>query len=286
MNVITAYLDTMFSAHPQTPRMLEAKAELQAMMEDAYASLIAAGRSENEAVGQVISDFGNIDEVAPVLGISSDVAVAAGGTDRGSVPATAAHPPVTLDEAHLFADAHQRTRFRLTAAVILLALSPAAVVFLPAAARAGILPFEEDAAVFTGTLVVLLLAAIGLLLFISAARIHASPRRIAEGRFSTNPAVSRWAEALAERHEHGRIRALQLAVLLSILSPLPLIGVVLFWGDSPQHELWIAIGVVIILFVVAVALGMLLPRAWAHTVADTLTRGAYGRKRSAPTRRK
>ena len=36
MNVIIAYLDTMFSPYPRTPRMLEAKAELQAMMEDAY----------------------------------------------------------------------------------------------------------------------------------------------------------------------------------------------------------------------------------------------------------
>ena len=41
MNVIVAYLDSMFNAYPQTPRLLEAKAELQAMMEDAYASFIA-----------------------------------------------------------------------------------------------------------------------------------------------------------------------------------------------------------------------------------------------------
>ena len=72
MNVIIAYLEAMFSAYPQTPRLLEAKAELQGMMEDAYTSLIGEGRSEDEAVGQVIRDFGNLDEVAPVLGIASD----------------------------------------------------------------------------------------------------------------------------------------------------------------------------------------------------------------------
>ncbi len=73
MNVIIAYLETMFSAYPQTSRLQEAKAELQAMMEDAYTSLIAEGRAENEAVGQVIRDFGNLEEVAPVLGIASDI---------------------------------------------------------------------------------------------------------------------------------------------------------------------------------------------------------------------
>lgn len=60
MNVVIAYLETMFSAYPQTPRLLEAKAEPQGMMEDAYTSLIAEGRSENEAVGQVIRDFVNL----------------------------------------------------------------------------------------------------------------------------------------------------------------------------------------------------------------------------------
>lgn len=64
MNVIIAYLETMFSAYPQTARLQEAKAELQAMMEDAYTGLIAEGRAENEAVGQVIRDFGNLEEVA------------------------------------------------------------------------------------------------------------------------------------------------------------------------------------------------------------------------------
>ena len=77
MNVIIAYLETMFSPYPQTPRLLEAKSELQAMMEDAYNGLIASGSSHNEAVGQVITDFGNLDELAPVLGISAEIHPAA-----------------------------------------------------------------------------------------------------------------------------------------------------------------------------------------------------------------
>lgn len=121
MNVHLAYLDTMFSAYPQTPRLLEGKQELQGMMEDAYNSFIADGLSENEAVGRVITEFGNLDELAPVLGIASDIAPAMQGEDRAAgdpaAPgATAApqHPryePITLDEAQGFADVRKRTQW-------------------------------------------------------------------------------------------------------------------------------------------------------------------------------
>lgn len=73
MDVINAYLETMFSPYPQTPRLLEAKEDLRGMMEDAYNEAISAGRSNNEAVGKVITEFGNLDELAPVLGITSDI---------------------------------------------------------------------------------------------------------------------------------------------------------------------------------------------------------------------
>lgn len=280
MNIVIAYLDSMFSTYPQSPRLLQAKAELHAMMEDAYTSLLAQGLSENEAVGQVIRDFGNLNEIAPALGIASDLgAVAGAGTAETGRPATPApYPPVTLEEAQEYAAAHQRTRFRLSAAVVLFVLSPIVLILLPAAGEAGLLPVAEQAGVFIGLLALLVVAAAGVVLFISAARVQASPRRIAEGRFAADPVVTRWADALAERHERGRIRALQLAVTLCIAASIPLIAFVLFLDGSPHHEVWIAAGVVIVLAVVAVALGILLPRAWAQTVADKLARGARARR--------
>lgn len=280
MNVIDAYLDSMFSAYPQTPRLLEAKTELHDMMEDAYTTLVAEGRSENEAVGQVIRDFGNLEEIAPVLGIVPDITPTSGGVG-GEARAAAQHPPVTSEEAHTYADAQQRTRYRLSTAVILFVLSPIALIFLPVAAESGLLPLTEGAGVFAGLVVLLVVVAAGVVLVLSAARAGAVPRRIAEGRFTANPVVSRWADALADRHERGRIRGLQIAVLLSIMAPIPLIGFVLFLGDSPQHGRWIVVGIVIVLAVVAIALGILLPRAWAHTVADKLTQGALGRRRAS-----
>ena len=73
MDTIETFLDNMFAPYPATPRLTEARAELRAMMEDAYNDAIAQGKTHNEAVGQVITDFGNLHELAPVLGIAQDI---------------------------------------------------------------------------------------------------------------------------------------------------------------------------------------------------------------------
>ena len=73
MNAIKNYLDNMFRNLPNTEEVRRAKSELLQMMEDKYEELIAEGKTENEAVGIVISEFGNLDELAESLGISEAV---------------------------------------------------------------------------------------------------------------------------------------------------------------------------------------------------------------------
>lgn len=73
MNAIKSYLDNMFRNLPNTEEVRRAKSELLQMMEDKYEELIADGKSENEAVGIVISEFGNLDELAESLGITEAV---------------------------------------------------------------------------------------------------------------------------------------------------------------------------------------------------------------------
>lgn len=69
METIKNYLETMFANMPNTSEVKRAKYELGQMMEDKYTELKAEGKSENEAVGIVISEFGNLDELADDLGI-------------------------------------------------------------------------------------------------------------------------------------------------------------------------------------------------------------------------
>lgn len=69
MDTIRTYLDNMFQAFPDTPDVRRAREELLQMMEDKYTELKAEGKTENEAVGIVISEFGNIDELMEDLGL-------------------------------------------------------------------------------------------------------------------------------------------------------------------------------------------------------------------------
>ena len=67
MEAIRNYLETMFLNLPNTPEVYKAKNELWQMMEDKYTELKNEGKSENEAVGTVIAEFGNLDELANSL---------------------------------------------------------------------------------------------------------------------------------------------------------------------------------------------------------------------------
>lgn len=69
METIKNYLDNMFANLPKTNQMLKLKNDLLLNMEEKYNELKNDEKSENEAIGIVISEFGNIDELINELGI-------------------------------------------------------------------------------------------------------------------------------------------------------------------------------------------------------------------------
>lgn len=71
MEIIRNYLENMFQSLPNTSQVQRAKYELGQMMEDKYTELREEGKTDNEAIGIVISEFGNLDELAEDLGIAS-----------------------------------------------------------------------------------------------------------------------------------------------------------------------------------------------------------------------
>lgn len=74
MNMIRNYLESMFAQMPNTSEVRKAKEELGQMMEDKYSELIRQGVSENEAIATVISEFGNLNEIAADLGLDPAIA--------------------------------------------------------------------------------------------------------------------------------------------------------------------------------------------------------------------
>lgn len=83
METIRTYLENMFARLPQTPQIIRLENDMLRTMEDKYEELKSQGKSENEAVGIVISEFGNIDELLAELDLQApeDAACAQDGPE-------------------------------------------------------------------------------------------------------------------------------------------------------------------------------------------------------------
>ena len=73
METIKAYIETMFKGVDATSEILDLKEEISSNMQERYEELKKQGKSENESVGTVISEFGNIDELLSEMGYASEI---------------------------------------------------------------------------------------------------------------------------------------------------------------------------------------------------------------------
>lgn len=268
MNAVTAHLEAVFDAYPQTSAILGAKAELQTMMEDAYEGLVATGATPSDASARVIADFGNLDELAPALGVATH---RAHRRDRGDIETTSpSYPPVTVVEARSFSETARVARFQLGTAVAAFVASPIPIVLLIAVAHEGLLPLTVEAAIGVGIGLLLLIATGGALSLVRMFSHLAPYERVRNGRFPPNVTVEHWADDLAASHERRRAASLAVAVALWVLSPFPLILAALA-EPTPSQGLWIAGGTALILAAVASGLLIQLPSTWARYVAEKLT---------------
>lgn len=147
MDTIKNYLESMFAGLPNTPDVQKAKSELWQMMDDKYSELIAEGKAENEAIGIVISEFGNLEEIADSLGIRGYMA--------GGVRPTQGRM-LNLAEAKKYISDRSSRGFMIGLAILLFITSPVGFIL-------AIPPNHYESAVSEETRI-----AIGLILFFSA----------------------------------------------------------------------------------------------------------------------
>lgn len=277
MDTIDTFLDAMFAPYPATPRLLEAKGELRAMMEDAYADAVSSGRSHNEAVGQVITDFGNLEELAPALGILPDLRSARAEADLApgpqrpttDTPSPSGYPVVTLPEAQELAEARRTTSSALGTAVCLFVVAAVPLVTLQGLIEAKYLAMDEDLATSAGMIVAVLIVAAGVMLLMRRSRAFAGVRHLLQSEFTRDPIVESWSARLRLDHEPARTRALTISVMLWILSSVPLLATGMT-QDGPEARDTSVLGLAGTLVIVAAGLRIYLPTAWAASTYDTL----------------
>ncbi|WP_208559981.1 permease prefix domain 1-containing protein [Marinilactibacillus kalidii] len=99
MNTIEEYVNKMFKNVVKTEETEQLKVDILANMEDRYTALIEEGASDNEAIGTVIVEFGNIDEVLNEMGLNHE---GAPEEELGDVMV------VEVDDAHEYIEARRR----------------------------------------------------------------------------------------------------------------------------------------------------------------------------------
>ncbi|AWE41494.1 permease prefix domain 1-containing protein [Actinobaculum sp. 313] len=296
MDTISTFLDAMFAPYPETPRLLEAKRELRAMMEDAYADAMASGKSHNEAVGSVITDFGNLEELAPVLGILPDIRTTAKLDDDevtnsaahdGVAGTTAAalrghdstyeephHTVITLPDAQALAEARRSTSTLLANGVALCVLAGAVFLTFLGLAKGdngiGVLPLNDNQAAALGLPCALVLVAVAVGLFIRRQQAFVGLEHLVDGTFTRDPIVTAWAARLRIENEGKRSRALAVAVTLWILAAIPVLAAA-FLSDNDGNREYMLLAFAVALLMVATGLRIFLPTNWAAATHDTVT---------------
>ncbi|SDD17662.1 hypothetical protein SAMN02799630_02325 [Paenibacillus sp. UNCCL117] len=157
MDTIISYLDNMFKALPRTGQVLKLKQDLLAGMEEKYYELKSEGRSENEAIGIVISEFGNIDELVSELGV--------GQPHREEAEIL---PYLSEEETMDFLVAKIKSSLLVAIGTVLCIAGAALLILISSLGEDGLLTagISENTAALVGLVVMFVLVALAVCLFI------------------------------------------------------------------------------------------------------------------------
>ncbi|HWT74461.1 MAG TPA: permease prefix domain 1-containing protein [Mobilitalea sp.] len=155
METIRNYLDNMFAGLPKTARVMDLKNNILSNMEEKYNELKSQGKSENEAIGIVISEFGNIEELVNELGIRKD-------------GETASLPVVTREEVENYMTVKKTMGIQVGIGVFLCILGPALLILINHLLEKGIIAndLSSDTTGIPGVIILLVLVALAVGIFI------------------------------------------------------------------------------------------------------------------------
>lgn len=243
MEAIRNYLETMFLNLPNTPEVYKAKNELWQMMEDKYTELKAEGKSENEAVGIVISEFGNLDDLAKDLGIDQFI-------QENPLPDG---KPLPLEDVKRFLSDQSRHAFRIALGVMLCIMSICGPIFCDAL---SVFIFKKanflDA---LGVCILFLLIAIAVGLFIYSGVMIGRWNYLKAERYVTDFATTEYLHQCVESYKPTYALLLTVGVILCVVCFIPAIvldtfsGYSAFWADCSGGFIFILIGIGVFLIV-------------------------------------
>lgn len=233
------------------------------MMEDKQQELMDRGHSEAQAVGTVIAEFGDPQEVAPALGIDQEMR----GTPGAVGTSSHALPVLTVERARTYAETVRRSQPLSMIAIPMFVLSPVPMIALLGITGGSATQLPQDWAVAVGLVVLLALVALGVLLLVLRGSRLTDVRDIEEGRFTGSAAVCAFAEDLDRDHSRHTTVSTAISTAMWILSAVPVLLTSILSDDASS---WPLFGVCGTLLIIATGLATHIRTSWVENVTSTL----------------
>lgn len=240
METIKNYLDNIFSSLPKSVEIIKMKEELLSNMEDKYNELKESGKTENEAIGIVISEFGNIDELVKELGINTTT------REVENIPT------ITMEEAENYMKDKIKYGKVIAIGVVLCILAPAMLIFTHSLIVDGIFGTAIAIDVLEGLsiipLCILVAIAVGLFIY---ADTKLDKYKYLEEDFILPLHVEQRVKNLKQEFVPTFTKLTIVGVILCVLSPIALIVLSALGGYNDDKLS--SYGVIALLIMVAVA---------------------------------
>lgn len=266
MDTIRNYLDNMFMGYPQKNQILQAKEELLSMMEDKYNQLKEEGKTENEAVGIVISEFGNLQEVSAALGLDNET--------------------IKTKEEVKYIDPQEVTNYindtnqyfpKVVLGISLCIVSVAVFLMFIAMYHLGYLNLSEDQSALLGLTIMFPIVAIGVYLIVTNTMQLSKYEHLNTERVYLDYSTQQRIVALKSKVTPNFKRALGISIMMYIMSIVPLFITIIVFGDNNDGATLSALSVIIL--IVALATYNLLKHYGPHNAVNKLLNdGEYSSK--------
>lgn len=224
METIKSYLENMFLNLPNTAEIQRAKSELLQMMEDKYTELKEEGKTENEAVGIVISEFGNLEELAGDLGISGIM----------SQDYSVQGKFLSLEEVKKYLSAKAKHAYFIAFGVFLCIISVCGPIVASGLADYNINNEMNDVLESFGVVFMLLVVAVAVGMFVYSGVLMGDWERLEKEPYSTDFATTEYINSSKENYKMTHALLMTMGVICCVLCIVPPVII-----DSISHsEVW------------------------------------------------
>lgn len=248
METIKAYVENVFRTLPENEEILRTKEEILNNMLEKYSELKASGKSEHEAVGIVISEFGNIDELLEEMNLLPKATQAPENTQTDKAFSSSNDSPLmSMKEVQEYLSLYTRAAKAIALGVALCILGVSLLLLFEQLYNDNIFRsvLIMDGDDLFGLISLFLFVAIAVGLFIQSGMSLSKYENVSKG-IQLEKETLDYVEATKAGLQPAFTKNLIISVLMCVLSPVILIGGYTFVADECTYPVVVFLAVIAI----------------------------------------